>query len=144
MQGAVRRTHDEGSLRELRCCGVRNPGGWHAFLWHVVFIHKIADPRVESGKQFFLSDFTSLTEPPSTVTSHCLVPCLPGFSVPCQLKALFHVFPACRPHPTLTFLLPSGLAGLCCAHSKSLGCSSVIWCLVHRDNMSSVCFQLSS
>lgn len=81
-------THDGSSLREPRCCAVRSPGRWHAFLRHVVFIYKIADPRVESGKQFFLSDLTSLTELPSTVTSHCLVPCLPGFPVPWQCEGI--------------------------------------------------------
>ena len=147
VKGAVRQTVNGGGLREPGCCGVRSPGGWHAFLWCAVFTHKRSHPRAQPGKQSFLHDLSALTtEPSSTVTSHCPVPPLPGLPGPClsSVKASLCIVPACRPHPTLTFLLSPGLAGLYRAHSKSLGCSSVTWCLVHRDNMSSGCFQFSS
>lgn len=103
-------------------------------------------PEWSQGNSPFSVVLLLLTELLSTVTSHCPVPPLPGLPGPClsSVKASLHIIPVCRPHPTLTSLLSPGLAGLCCAHLKSLSCSSVTWCLVHRDNMSSGCFQLSS
>lgn len=143
---AGRQTLSGGSLREPGCCEVRSPGGWHAFFWCAVFSDRRSHPRVEPGKQSFLHDLTTQTEPLSTMTSHCPVPPLLGLPGPCLScgKASLHIIPACRPHPTLTCFLSPALVGLCFAHLKSLGCSSVTWCLVHRDNMSSGCFQLSS
>lgn len=41
VKGAIRQTFDGGSLRETGC-GVRSPGGWHAFLWHAVFTRGLA------------------------------------------------------------------------------------------------------
>lgn len=146
VKGAVRRALDGGSLREPSCFEVRSPCGWHGFLWCAVFTHERSCPRVEPGKQSFLHDLATLTEPSSTVTSHCPVPPPPELPGPrlSSVKTSLCIVPACRPHPTLAFLLSPGLAGLCCAHSKSLGCSSVTWCLMHRDNMSCGSFQLSS